>query len=56
MKVAPAWTCPECGEKVPVAVTVKGVVDDGHAAIQVSVPETALADAFAHAWTHMERA
>lgn len=55
MKLEPTWTCPECGAKVPIAVVVKsGVVEEGLAAVRVTVPRTALADAFAHAWTHME--
>jgi hypothetical protein len=45
------WTCSECGEKVPIDVAFAAA----GSTVTVSLPETALADAFAHAWTHRER-
>lgn len=44
------WTCPECGERVPIDVVVIPV----GSTLDVSLPDSAAADAFAHAWTHME--
>lgn len=46
------WTCPECGERIPVPFNVNG----RGKTLQVSITETAVADAVAHAWTHTERA
>ncbi len=43
------WTCPMCGEVIPVAI---GVRSTKRGTVRVNLSPTALADPFAHAWRH----
>lgn len=53
MNLKTSWACPECGERVPVNLEALTGTDGGaRVKIRVIVPGAALADAFAHAWTH----
>lgn len=55
MKISSSWTCPACGARVPVELEARSPSTARPAlALTLIVPDTALADVFAHAWTHHE--
>lgn len=45
----PTWTCPTCAEVIEIDVVM---VPGAGPTLRVTVPESALADAFAHVWAH----
>ena len=51
-----SWECPECGERISIALDAKTDGANGRTSVRfrIRVPEAALADAFAHAWTHRD--
>ena len=53
-----SWKCPECGERVPIYFGMKtaSAADDNYFKFRVNLKDENLADVFAHAWTHTERA
>jgi hypothetical protein len=58
--ISTTWTCPECGERIPVhldaLVGTDGTARSSRIKIRVKLPDAALADAFTHAWSHREEA
>lgn len=54
MRMTSNWICPECGEAIPIHLDALSGIDGSRIKVRVRVPETALADAFAHAWAHRE--
>lgn len=54
MRLTTTWTCPACGEQVPIHLDALTGIDGSRIKTRVRVPQTALADAFAHAWIHRE--
>lgn len=56
MKLTTSWTCPDCGERVPIRLDALTGVDGSRIKIRVLTSDTSLADVFAHAWTHEDEA
>lgn len=54
MNLATGWNCPECGERVPIVLDALTGVDGSRIKVRVRVPDAALAEAFAHAWSHLD--
>jgi hypothetical protein len=55
VNISSSWTCPVCSEKVPIQVEARSAATTRPAlALSITVPDTVLADVFAHAWTHHE--
>lgn len=52
MKLTTVWTCPRCDERVPIHLDALTGIDRSRIKVRVRVPDTALVDAIAHAWTH----
>ena len=54
MRLTANWTCPECGTQVPIHLAALAGADGNRIRLRVRFPDAALADAFAHAWSHQE--
>lgn len=52
------WTCPACDTRIPIEVRTEarpGRLLRDPVTVSVHLGETALADVFAHVWTHTDR-